>query len=80
MNYPRYVLSEIERERDDDDACVMIQWWQGQNMLNIYQANFSLCFDNIGRDLEIMLIQSKLTARTLARFVKKMLEASLRKE
>ena len=49
-------------------------------MLNIYQANFSLCFENIGRDLEIMLTQSKLTARTLARFVKKMLEASLRKE
>lgn len=49
-------------------------------MLNIYQANFSLCFENIGRDLEILLIQSKLTARTLARFVKKMLEASLRKE
>ena len=49
-------------------------------MLNIYQANFSLCFENIGRDLEIMLIQSKLTARTLARFVKKMLEASLTKE
>lgn len=49
-------------------------------MLNIYQANFSLCFENIGRDLEIMLIQSKLTARTLARFLKKMLEASLRKE
>ena len=49
-------------------------------MLNIYKANFSLCFENIGRDLEIMLTQSKLTARTLARFVKKMLEASLRKE
>ena len=49
-------------------------------MLNIYQANFSLCFENIGRDLEIMLIQSKLTARTLAHFVKKILEASLRKE
>ena len=49
-------------------------------MLNIYQANFSLYFENIGRDLEIMLIQSKLTARTLARFLKKMLEASLRKE
>ena len=49
-------------------------------MLNIYQANFSLCFENIGRDLEILLIQSKLTARTLARFVKKMLEASLRNE
>ena len=79
MNYPRYVLSEIERERDDD-ACVMIQWWQSQNMLNIYQANFSLYFENIGRDLEIMFIQSKLTARTLAHFVKKILEASLGKE
>ena len=49
-------------------------------MLNIYQANFSLCFEHVGRDLEIMLIQSKLTARTLAHFVKNMLEASLRKE
>ena len=49
-------------------------------MLNIYQVNFSLCFENIGRDLEITLIQHKLTARTIAHFVKKILEASLRKE